>query len=78
MVELLRTREPVLVSVLKAALAGAGIEVFEFDGPVADLYANDGFPRRLMVHEDDLMAARDVVAEISPEHLPPLSDDLHA
>ncbi|TAL01400.1 MAG: DUF2007 domain-containing protein [Rhodospirillaceae bacterium] len=71
MVELMRIAEPVLLSALRAALAGARIDVFEFDGPVADLYAGDIFPRRLMVHEDDLDAAREVVASICPEHLPP-------
>ena len=71
MVELIRIAEPVLLSALRAALAGAGIEVFEFDGPIADLYATDIFPRRLMVREDDLDAAREVVAFLCPEQLPP-------
>ncbi len=74
MVELMRTSDPVLVSALKAMLAATRIEVFEFDGPIADLYANPLFPRRLMVHEDDLDAARDVLADLCPEHLAPLPE----
>jgi hypothetical protein len=77
MVELMRATDPVLLSALKAALAGMRIEVFEFDGPVADLYMGAVFPRRLMVHEDDLDAARDLMAEMCPEHLPPLPDETH-
>jgi hypothetical protein len=70
MVELMRTGDPVLLSALKAALAGERIEVFEFDGPLADLHM--GFPRRLMVRDEDLMAAREVVRAICPENLPAL------
>jgi hypothetical protein len=74
MMELMRVSNPVLLSALKAAFAAERIEVFEFDGPIADLYAGDFFPRRLMVHEDDLLAARDVAAELCPELLPALPD----
>ena len=74
MVELLRSADPVLMSALKAALAEARIEVFEFDGLVNALYAGSFIPRRLMVHEDDLADARDVAAEICPEELPPLGE----
>jgi hypothetical protein len=70
MVELMEVRELVLLSALKAALAEAGIEVFEFDGPLSGLIG-DIFPWRLMVHEEDLTAARRVVAQVCPEHLPP-------
>jgi hypothetical protein len=71
MIELLSASDPVLLSALKAALRDARIDVFEFDGPVADLYVGGIIPRRLMVHEDDLDDARDVVAELCPEYLPP-------
>lgn len=71
MIELLRTENPVLMSVLKAALADAGIEAFEFDGPISDIYGAV-FPRRLMVHEDDLAAARTVAAGLAPGELPDL------
>ncbi|MBX7200164.1 MAG: DUF2007 domain-containing protein [Rhodospirillaceae bacterium] len=69
MIELLRTENPVLMSALKAALNEAGIEAFEFDGPIADIYGAV-FPRRLMVHEDDLAAAREVAAGFAPDELP--------
>ncbi len=69
MIELLRTDNPVLMSALKAALADAGIEAFEFDGPIADMYGAV-FPRRLMVHEDDLDAAREVAAGVAPDEFP--------
>ena len=67
--ELLRSENPVLISAVKAALAGEGIEIFEFDGPIADIYGA-AFPRRIMVHPEDLRAARAVAAEIAPEVLP--------
>lgn len=69
MIELLRTEDPVLMSALKAALDEAGIESFAFDGPVADIYGAV-FPRRLMIHEDDLRAARAIVAGLAPDQLP--------
>ena len=76
MVELLRSGDPVLISALKAALAEARIQVFEFDGRIDALYPGGVFiPRRLMVHEDDLADARDVAAEFCPEELPPLADN---
>ncbi len=75
MVELMRTENPVLLSAVKAALAALRIDVFEFDGPIADLYVGYFFPRRLMVHEDDLDAARDVVAALKADELPPLPED---
>jgi hypothetical protein len=54
MKELIRTPNIVVISALKAALTGEEIEVFEFDGPIADTLAGIGeFPRRLFVHEDD-------------------------
>ncbi len=67
-VELFQAGDPVLISVVKAALAEAGIPAVEFDGPVADLYGAM-FPRRIMVLADDLAAARAILREISPETL---------
>jgi hypothetical protein len=69
MIELLRTENPVLMSALKAALEEAGIEAFEFDGPISDIYGAV-FPRRLMVHEDDLSEARAVAASVAPDEFP--------
>ena len=71
MIELLRTPDPVLMSALKAALDEAGIGSFEFDGPIADIYGAV-FPRRLMIHEDDLKEARAIAAELAPDQLPDL------
>lgn len=69
MIELLRTENPVLMSALKAALDEAGIEAFEFDGPISDIYGAV-FPRRLMVHEDDFARARAVAASVAPDEFP--------
>jgi hypothetical protein len=71
MVELLRTDDFVLISALKAALEEAGIDSIEFDGPVADIYGAV-FPRRLMVLDEDLRAARHIAAGLAPELLPPV------
>jgi hypothetical protein len=68
MVELLHSQDPVLLSAVKAALAEADIPVVEFDGPIADLYMFL-FPRRLMVLEEDLNAARMIVHSLAPECL---------
>jgi hypothetical protein len=68
MVELLHTGDPVLLSAVKAALAEADIPAVEFDGPIADIYGSL-FPRRLMVLEDDLAAARMIVHGLCPECL---------
>ena len=70
MIELLRTEDPVLISALKAALDDAGIAAFAFDGPISDIYGA-AFPRRLMVHPDDLKAARAIAADLAPGQLPP-------
>ena len=71
MKELLRTPNLALISALKANLAGRGIEVFEFDGLIADAMAGfNDFPRRLFVHEEDFDAARRVAVAICPEEIP--------
>jgi hypothetical protein len=70
MIELLRTENPVLMSALKAALDEAGIAAFAFDGPISDIYGA-AFPQRLMVHPDDLDAAREIAAGLAVEELPP-------
>ena len=68
MVELLHTQDPVLLSAVKAALDEAGIPSVEFDGPIADMYMSL-FPRRLMVLEDDIGAARMIVYSLLRETL---------
>ncbi len=69
MIELLNTQDLVLLSAVKAALSDADIPAVEFDGPIADMYGSL-FPRRLMVLEDDLAAARMVVHSLCGESLP--------
>jgi hypothetical protein len=68
MMELLHTTDPVLLSAVKAALAEADIVSVEFDGPINDMYGGL-FPRRLMVLDDDIGAARMIVHGICPECL---------
>lgn len=68
MIELFHTQDPVLLSAVKAALAEADIPAVEFDGPIADMYGSL-FPRRLMVLEGDLLAARLIVHDLCPECL---------
>jgi len=70
MLELLRTENPALISAVKAALAEADIQVFEFDGAWADTYVGLT-PRRLMVAEEDIYKARRIASDICPEELPP-------
>jgi hypothetical protein len=53
---------------VKAALTEADIPSMEFDGPIADTYGAL-FPRRLMVLEDDIGAARTVLHGLCPECL---------
>lgn len=58
MIELLRTNDPVLISWLRALLAGEGIDVHVFDGHTSVLEGSAGaIPRRLMVAEDDYRLA---------------------
>ncbi|MGB0921941.1 MAG: DUF2007 domain-containing protein [Alphaproteobacteria bacterium] len=63
---LVRTTNPVLISALKARLSGAGIEHFELDEHMSMTEGSLGFlPRRLMVAQDDLAAAKAVLAELA-------------
>jgi len=73
MKELIRTPNIVVISALQAALKAEGIEVFEFDGPIADVLAGVGdFPRRLFVHEDDYDDARAIMVDLCPEEIMPI------
>jgi hypothetical protein len=70
MKELIRTPNVVVISALRATLKADGIEVFEFDGPIADTMVGVAeFPRRLFVHEDDYDAARAIMIELCPEEV---------
>jgi hypothetical protein len=55
MKEVLRTNDLVLLSYATHVLAEAGIEVHVFDAHMSAVEGSIGvFPRRLMVHEEDL------------------------
>ncbi len=60
--ELLRTNDLVLISYLDATLAAEGIPLLVLDGNASVVDGSIGLlPRRLMVDDDDLAAARAVV-----------------
>ena len=62
MVELLRTNDIVRLSFLGALLADAGIETVVLDTHTSILEGSIGaIPRRLMVVDDDIVAARRVL-----------------
>lgn len=57
--ELLRTNDPVLLSVTDAVLRGEGIQCIVFDTHTSVLEGSIGaIPRRVMVHDDDHARAR--------------------
>ena len=61
--ELLRSNDLVHLSWAQAALSAAGIESVVLDAHVSGVEGNIGaFPRRLMVEDDLLERARDVLA----------------
>jgi hypothetical protein len=63
-VELIRTNEPVLLSWLTAALAAEGIETVVLDTHASIVEGSiSAIPRRLMVADEDLFRARQIVAE---------------
>ena len=64
MKELLRTNDPVLLSWLDVLLRDAGIESVVFDTHTSILEGSaNAIPRRLMVIDDDLEAARQLLIE---------------
>lgn len=61
---LLQTNNPVLLSYVQSLLADAGVEAVVFDVNISILEGSIGvFPRRVMVHEDDIGRARHVLWE---------------
>ncbi|MEM1276403.1 MAG: DUF2007 domain-containing protein [Pseudomonadota bacterium] len=59
MEELVRTTDPTLIPYTKALLSAEDIECFVFDVNMSILEGGIGaFPRRIMVHRDDLDRAR--------------------
>ena len=64
MQELLRTKDPVLISYVRSLLWDAGIELVEFDSHIANLEGGvSGIPCRLMVIDADLDRARSTLAD---------------
>ena len=64
MVNLLRTTNLVRLSFVQALLRDSGIEVHVFDSNISALEAGIGaFPRRLMVDEELLQAAKSILAD---------------
>ncbi len=62
--ELVRTNDAVLISAIEALLRGAGIEHLIVDQNMSVLEGSIGiFPRRILVEEDKLPAARRLLAD---------------
>ncbi|MGO4711043.1 putative signal transducing protein [Bradyrhizobium sp. 2TAF24] len=67
--ELLRTNDMVLVSAVEALLDGAGIGHLVLDQNMSIIEGSLGvLPRRLLVAEDDLRAARRLLTEAGLAH----------
>ncbi len=67
--ELVRTNDAVLISAIEALLRGAGIEHLIVDQNMSVLEGSIGiFPRRILVGEDELLAARRLLAEAGFEN----------
>jgi len=64
MKELLRSTDPTVIAFATALLSGEDIEVFELDVHMSVLEGSIGiFPRRLMVRNEDLIAAERVMRD---------------
>jgi hypothetical protein len=62
--ELVRTNDAVLISAIEALLKGAHIDYLVVDQNMSVLEGSIGiFPRRILVGEDQLDAARQLLAE---------------
>ena len=64
MIELLRTNDAVLISFVEALLRDAELNFFVADGNMSVVEGSLGIlPRRVMVAEDDIEAARRLLAD---------------
>jgi Putative prokaryotic signal transducing protein len=64
MVELIRTNDLVLISLVEAILGGARINFFVADQHMSAVEGSLGFlPRRILVAEDEAVRARRVLSE---------------
>jgi Putative prokaryotic signal transducing protein len=62
--ELVRTNDPVLISAIEALLKGANITHMVVDQNMSVLEGSIGiFPRRILVGEDELVAARRLLTD---------------
>jgi len=62
--ELVRTNDAVVLSAIEALLKGAGIEHLIVDQNMSVLEGSIGiFPRRILVDEDELLAARRLLTD---------------
>jgi len=67
--ELVRTNDAVLISAIEALLRGAGIEHLVVDQNMSVLEGSIGiFPRRILVGEDELPAARRLLTDAGFAH----------
>jgi Putative prokaryotic signal transducing protein len=67
--ELVRTNDIVLVSAIGALLDGANIEHLVADQNMSIIEGSLGIlPRRILVHDDDVAAARQVLADAGLSH----------
>jgi hypothetical protein len=67
--ELLRTNDVVLVSAVGALLDGANIHHLVLDNNMSILEGSAGvIPRRILVHEDDAAAARQLLTDAGLAH----------
>jgi hypothetical protein len=64
MKELMRSTDPTIIAFARALLHGEGIEVFDLDVHMSVMEGSIGiFPRRLMVRDEDHIAARRVMTD---------------
>ena len=69
MQELVRTNDAVLLSAVGALLDGAAIDYLVMDQNMSILEGSLGvIPRRVLVHADDLRAARQVLTDAGLAH----------
>lgn len=69
MIELLRTNDAVLISAIEALLTGADIAHVVVDRNISVLEGSIGaFPRRILVGEDELDAARRLLTDAGLAH----------
>jgi len=67
--ELIRANDPVLVSAVGALLDGAGIRYLVLDQNMSVIEGSLGIlPRRIMVDDDDVSAARGVMRDAGLGH----------